>query len=150
MYCRKWRLALCRHTQVIYYCNTPSSGVFWATVCCCLCITTEAAVVCCVYMCLCVCVCMYMCVHVFVYVCVQHKCVRLLPTLSLFVNMHTLMCTKMGVGTYECVCECLDNLVCMHSRSGSVYLYMCASVYLRPLFGFWLSRHCGDFVGGCL
>ena len=89
-------------------------------------------------------------------------CVYSLPILSLFVNMYTDMCTKVDVGTYEHVCECLDNLVCsLDSRSGSVYLYiyLCAflcvfvcvclrlCVCLRPLFEFESQGIVGIFRG---
>lgn len=81
-----------------------------------------------------------MCVCLFIRV-----CVRSLPTLSLFVNMHTHICTKVGVGTYERVCECLDNLVsALLSRCGSVYLYVCvfmcvceASLWVSTLKALW-------------
>lgn len=39
------------------------------------------------------------------------------------------MSTEVGVGTSECVCECLDNLFCaLHSHTASVYLYRCVPV----------------------
>lgn len=71
-------------------------------------------------------------------------CACCLPTLSLFVNMHTHMCRKVGVCTYERVCECLDNLLSVHC-SLSVYLY--TPVCLRPLSGFDFQGIVGDFVG---
>ncbi len=71
------------------------------------------------------------------------------------------MCTKVGVGTFEHVCECLDNSICaLLSRSGSVYLYMCVCVCVcvcacvslcvfEACLGLTLKALWG-FCGGCL